>query len=181
MISKSRVFLTLSRPQITYSFSLINKLRSEVFKGSIYRAIGILAGIQISATFISHYFVDKQVIFPVEDYLKNDKIKENQHYSIAGIIKPGTIEIKRGTLDVKFILTNFDDDITVIYRGETKYEFKEGETIVLTAYTPDLKNKKRIIGLDYQTKHSMDGYMWEDKVGVNRNNYGLNSKLQSQL
>ena len=81
---------------------------------------------------------------PIEDYLNNTTIKENEKFQVAGIIKPGSIEIKRGTLDVKFVLTNFDDDLTVIYKGETKFEFKEGETLVLTAYVPDKKQKKKV-------------------------------------
>lgn len=45
------------------------------------------------------------------------------------------------------MLTNFDDDLTVIYKGQTKYEFKEGETLVITAYAPDLNNRKKVEGM----------------------------------
>jgi hypothetical protein len=65
--------------------------------------------------------------------------------------------------------------VTVFYRGETKFEFKEGETMVLTAYLPDKKDKSKIIGIEYMTKHSMDGSLWQDKVGVERKTFGLNS------
>lgn len=37
-----------------------------------------------------------------------------------------------------------------------KFEFKEGETLVLTAYCPNFKNKKKIVATDYMTKHSME-------------------------
>lgn len=46
-------------------------------------------------------------------------------------MKPGSISVKRGELGCRFILTNFEDDVTVLYGGETKYEFKEGETLVI--------------------------------------------------
>lgn len=32
--------------------------------------------------------------------------------------------------------------------------------MVLTAYLPDKKDKTKIIGVNYMTKHSMDGNLW---------------------
>ena len=32
--------------------------------------------------------------------------------------------------------------------------------------------------MEYMTKHSMDGYNWESKIGTSRENYGLNNRLQ---
>lgn len=43
------------------------------------------------------------------------------------------------------MLTDFDNEVEVFYRGETKYEFKEGETMVLTAYCPDISNRNKVI------------------------------------
>ena len=37
-----------------------------------------MAALQIGATAISSYFVDKGVIMPIEDYLANDTIKEHE-------------------------------------------------------------------------------------------------------
>ena len=54
-----------------------------------------------------------------------------------------------------------------------KFEFKEGETIMLTAYCPDVKEKGKVIAMEYMTKHSMELNNWKDKVGSSRENYGL--------
>lgn len=50
---------------------------------------------------------------------------------------------------MKFILTDFINDIEVFYRGATKFEFKEGETLILNAYMPDKRNKNKVIYLLY--------------------------------
>jgi len=42
-----------------------------------------------------------------------------------------------------------------------KFEFKEGETIVITGYTPDVKKKNNVICVDYMTKHGMEVDSWK--------------------
>lgn len=60
-------------------------------------------------------------------------------------MKPGSFTVKRGTLETKFTLTDFESEVEVFYKGATKFEFKEGETLILTAYTPDLANRGKVI------------------------------------
>lgn len=52
-------------------------------------------------------------------------------------------------------MTDYKNSIDVLYNGLNKFEFKEGSTVVLTAYCPDPSDKSRIIAIDYMTKHSM--------------------------
>jgi hypothetical protein len=54
-----------------------------------------------------------------------------------------------------------------------KFEFKEGETIVVTGYCPDKAKKNQIVCVEYQTKHSMEINDWEDSSNKSRKNYGL--------
>ena len=66
------------------------------------------------------------------------------------------MKFKRGSLDTSFDITDFHEEIEVAYSGVNKFEFKEGETLVLTAYCPNLNNRKKVIATDYMTKHSME-------------------------
>ena len=43
--------------------------------------------------------------------------------------------------------------------------------MVLTAYCPDLKNRNKLVGVDYLTKHSMEGSEWESKVDIPRKKF----------
>ena len=84
--------------------------------------------------------------------------------------------MKRGSLDTKFILTDFKNQVEVTYNGKyfyfnmksihnkigvNKFEFKEGETLVITGYTPDTKKKNNIICIDYMTRHGMEVDTWQ--------------------
>ena len=40
-----------------------------------------------------------------------------------GIVKKGSIEMKRGTLENRFVVTDFKHDITVLYKGKTRGEY----------------------------------------------------------
>ncbi len=53
----------------------------------------------------------------------------------------GSISMEKGSLSTKFVITDFNKEIDVYFNGLSKFEFKEGETVVLTAYCPDVKNK----------------------------------------
>ena len=75
----------------------------------------------------------------------------------------------RGSNDVRFKMTDYKNSIDVLYNGLNKFEFKEGSTVVLTAYCPDPMDKSRIIAIDYMTKHSMVTIYiyskWKFKIG----------------
>jgi cytochrome c-type biogenesis protein CcmE len=120
-------------------------LKNAITSGSIYRAIGIVASIHILGLVIGNKIFQKALTMSVVDYYQNTFVKENQQFQIAGVIKPGTFTVKRGTLETKFTITDFENDIEVFYRGATKFEFKEGETIILSAFLPDINNKKKVV------------------------------------
>ena len=70
----------------------------------------------------------------ITDYLNNLTINEEQMFQIVrnmefweinfffyfqfGVLKPGSIELKRGTLQTKFLITDFKNEIEVFYKGK---------------------------------------------------------------
>ena len=40
-----------------------------------------------------------------------------QRFKLSGIVKHGSIEMKKGTLENRFVLTDFKNDITILYKG----------------------------------------------------------------
>lgn len=65
----------------------------------------------------------------------------------------------------------FHDFSNQNFTGSSKFEFKEGETIILTAYTPDIKNKKFIHCVNYQISHGMEINNWKAKAEMDREAY----------
>ena len=50
-----------------------------------------------------------------------------QRFKLSGIVKHGSIEMKKGTLENRFVLTDFKNDITVLYKGALPATFREGD------------------------------------------------------
>ena len=40
-----------------------------------------------------------------------------QRFKLSGVVKHGSIEMKKGTLENKFCLTDFKNDVIVVYKG----------------------------------------------------------------
>lgn len=95
------------------------------------------------------------------DYFANNFLKDNEIFQMYGVLKVGSVSLKRGSLDTRFTITDFKNNIEVFYTGAMKFEFKEGETIVITGYCPDIKNKNKVICVDYMTKHALEVENWE--------------------
>ncbi|KAL4473241.1 hypothetical protein ABPG73_012931 [Tetrahymena malaccensis] len=147
--------------------------RSIQSRAGIFRALLVIGGAHIAATYGGSMFQDKQVTMSVQDYMLSDYIKPESKFQIFGVLKVGSTKMQRGSLETRFVITDFKEEIEVFYKGITKFEFKEGETIVLTAYCPDLKERKKVVAIDYLTKHSMEVQDWQSKSGKSRENYGL--------
>lgn len=87
------------------------------------------------ATVSGSLFIDRKITMSITDYLNNSTINEEQMFQIVnkkfkltidnilnlfpkfGILKPGSIELKRGTLQTKFAITDFKNEIEVLYKG----------------------------------------------------------------
>lgn len=59
-------------------------------------------------------------------------------------------------LEKRFKITDNTYDVTCVYNGSSKAEFREGELLVMESYCPDVKKKSNIIVKNYLTKHSME-------------------------
>lgn len=93
----------------------ISFLKKQINSGSIYRAVGIVASIQVASTLVGTYWIDRNITLTLQDYFDNQFLKENQKFQIVGFIKEGSISIKRGSLETKFVLTDYDKE----YDGRT--------------------------------------------------------------
>ena len=53
--------------------------------------------------------------------------EQGQRFKLSGVIKNGSIAMKKGTLENKFLVTDFKNDIEVVFRGALPSTFKEGD------------------------------------------------------
>lgn len=69
-----------------------------------------------------------------------------QRFKLSGVIKHGSIEIKKGTLENKFIVTDFKNEIVVLFKGSLPSTFREGDMATMGGFLADHKNPTLFIG-----------------------------------
>lgn len=92
--------------------------------------------------------------------------KPGERYRLSGIIKNGSIEMKKGTQDNKFIVTDFKNDINVMYKGTLPTTFREGDMTYLGGFLADPEDPTLFIGTSVTANHeiSVDKYIGESNV-----------------
>jgi len=141
-------------------------------RAGLYRFLFVCASIHIICTF-SGSLMPRQLLMSISDYYQNLGIKEDELFKIYGVLKMRSLQLKKGSLESKFIMTDFKNELEVLYNGLNKFEFKEGETLIITAYVPDMKYKNRIVCIDYMSKHSMETENWEGPSNQGRGKFGM--------
>ena len=84
-------------------------------------------------------------------------------------MKHGSIEIKKGTLENKFLLTDFKNEIVILYKGAIPPSFKEGEMCTVGGYLADHKVPSIFIGTSVGVNHDIDVDKWVGDAGVDKN------------
>lgn len=129
--------------------------------------------VHLIATFSGSILLNRQVTMGISDYMDNDLLRESDIITVYGVLKSGSVKVKRGTQEIKFTLTDHKNSLEFYYKGHLKFEFKEGETIVVTGYCPDRSRPSQLVCVDYQTKHAMEVNDWQDSSNKSRNAFGL--------
>lgn len=97
-----------------------------------------------------------------EFFLKNEA-SENTFYSLAGVVKPGTISYIKGTDEISFILTDFEHEIRVFYKGIIPNNFLEGGTVVATGCITDKNRPNIFMSSKVGTDHGYNSDKWISK------------------
>jgi cytochrome c-type biogenesis protein CcmE len=69
-----------------------------------------------------------------------------QRFKLSGIVKHGTIDMKKGTLEHKFIITDFKNDLVVHFKGPLPTTFREGDMASVGGFLADHKSPTCFIG-----------------------------------
>ena len=92
--------------------------------------------------------------------------KPGERYKLSGIIKAGSIEMKKGTLEKKFTVTDFKNDILVLYKGMLPQTFREGDMWYLGGFLADPEDPTVFICTSITANHAIavDKYVGDAAV-----------------
>ena len=144
----------------------LNAIRSFLTRGSwIIKPLSITAFAHLFCTTVVNLLSDTSLVMDITDYLANSSISNQEKFRVFGIVMPGTFFFDSNSGCYTFDITNFKDTVSVLYKGKTQLEFKEGDNIILNAYFTDVKNKSKIVAYSYVANHSMEAENWQGSSG----------------
>ena len=92
--------------------------------------LGILAGVGLAGGLALQAFRDNVMFFFDPSQIAAGEVKGGQRFRLGGMVEKGSIRKTPGTLDVEFVVTDFNHDVSVRYRGVLPDLFKEGQGVV---------------------------------------------------
>ena len=91
-----------------------------------------------------------------------------QRFKLSGVIKHGSIAVKKGTLENKFVMTDFKNDITVLFKGPLPSTFREGDMATVGGFLVDPKNPTNFIATSVAANHEIQPDRWIGETNLDR-------------
>lgn len=137
--------------------------RTFVFRLMFYASFILIA---ISFMRLSNNINYSKNITPVF-FLENEINNENAFYNVAGVVKPGSINLIKGTDEISFILTDYEHEIQVFYKG-TVSNLQEGNTAIVTGCLINKNKPDSLMSSKIVTDHSYNSSVWISKIIINK-------------
>jgi len=90
--------------------------------------LGILVGVGVATTFALQAF-RSGIGFKAPTDVKAGAVAEGKRFQLGGMVKKGSVQRVPGTLEVRFTVTDFQNDVPVVYRGVLPDLFKEASGV----------------------------------------------------
>lgn len=76
--------------------------------------------------------------------------------------------MKKGTLENKFTLTDFKNDVSVVYKGALPATFREGDMASVGGFLADHRNPTCFIGTSVQANHDIAPDKWLGQTNLDK-------------
>ncbi|MGV8919893.1 MAG: cytochrome c maturation protein CcmE [Pseudomonas sp.] len=92
--------------------------------------VGILAGVGIAVTLALSALKENINLFYTPSQIANGEAPHDTRIRAGGMVEKGSLQRSGDSLDVKFVVTDFNKSVTITYRGILPDLFREGQGIV---------------------------------------------------
>ena len=96
----------------------------------IVLVVGILAGVSIAGALALRAFQENVMFFFDPTQVAAGEAPTGERFRLGGMVRPGTVERRSGSLDMNFIVTDFKRDVPVRYSGVVPDLFRENQGVV---------------------------------------------------
>lgn len=91
---------------------------------------GILAGVGVAGALALSAFRSNVTFFFDPTQVAAGQVKSGEHFRLGGMVTQGSVKRSPGSLEVRFIVTDFKHDVPVSYTGVLPDLFREGTGVV---------------------------------------------------
>lgn len=91
---------------------------------------GIIAGVGIAGALALSAFRSNVTFFFDPTAVAAGQVKTGEHFRLGGMVTKGSVKRQPGSLEVRFVVTDFKHDVPVSYTGVLPDLFREGTGVV---------------------------------------------------
>ena len=92
--------------------------------------VGILAGVGIAGALALTAFRENVMFFFDPSQVAAGAAPPNQRFRLGGMVTKGSVRREPGSLEVRFVVTDFKHDVPVSYTGVLPDLFREGQGVI---------------------------------------------------
>lgn len=92
--------------------------------------VGILAGVSSAGLLALNAFRENVMFFFDPSQVAMGEAPIDKRFRLGGMVRPGTVDRKAGSLDMSFMVTDFKHDVRVVYTGVVPDLFRENQGVV---------------------------------------------------
>ncbi|MEZ5486621.1 MAG: cytochrome c maturation protein CcmE [Steroidobacteraceae bacterium] len=92
--------------------------------------VGILAGVSLAGLLALRAFQDNVMFFFDPSQVAAGEAPSGERFRLGGMVRPGTVDRKSGSLDMDFVVTDFQHDVRVRYSGVVPDLFRENQGVI---------------------------------------------------
>lgn len=92
--------------------------------------VGIIAGVGIAGALALSAFRSNVTFFFDPTAVAAGQVKTGEHFRLGGMVTQGSVKREPGSLEVRFVVTDFKHDVPVSYTGVLPDLFREGTGVV---------------------------------------------------
>ena len=92
--------------------------------------LGILAGVSLATLLAMRAFQDNVMFFFDPSQVAQGDAPIDKRFRLGGMVRPGTVERPPGSLEMSFVVTDFQRDVPVRYSGVVPDLFRENQGVV---------------------------------------------------
>jgi cytochrome c-type biogenesis protein CcmE len=92
--------------------------------------VGILVGVSIAGALALSAFRDNVMFFFDPTQVATGEAPIDKRFRLGGMVRPGSVDREAGSLELSFVVTDFQRDVPVRYSGVVPDLFRENQGVV---------------------------------------------------